>query len=172
MKRPNCLEAAAKHVAHMDARGAAVVMRLTLRYVTASLVYLVAGITLAALTFSGILRMGLAAYYFMQLYGFVAMMIFGLSYLFIPAFSHAYLHSIRLARVQFWLANFGTIGLTVGFSGYIPVKFDQPVIYASFVLQSLAIYAHAYNIWMTIRGWKGSPGETFGRKSGSTSSSG
>ncbi len=89
---------------------AAVVMQLSLKYVKASLIYLVVGATLMLLTFSRFLNFEITAFYFMQLYGFVAMMIFGLSYLFIPAFAHAFLHSLRLAKLQFWLMNIGVIG--------------------------------------------------------------
>lgn len=133
-------------------------MRLTVRYVLASLCYLVVGITLAALAFTGFISFNVTAFYFMQLYGFVAMMIFGLSYLFIPAFSHAFLHSLRLARVQFWLANIGTISLTTAMSGLIPHEYARWIIPSGFVFQILAIYAHAYNIVMTLYQWKKSPG--------------
>ena len=52
--------------------------------------------------------------------GKVAMMIFGLSCLFVPSFAHAFLHSLKLAKLQFWLINFGVAGLTVSFSGLLP----------------------------------------------------
>lgn len=65
---------------------AAVVMQLSLKYVKASLIYLVVGGTLILLTFAHLLPFEMTAFYFMQLYGFVAMMIFGLSYLFVPSF--------------------------------------------------------------------------------------
>src|SRR5208282_5156950 len=99
---------------------AAVVMQLSLRYVKASLIYLVAGGTLLLLTFGRVLSFEMTAFYFMQLYGFVAMMIFGLSYLFVPSFAHAFLHSLRLAKIQFWLMNIGIIGMTIAFSGMLP----------------------------------------------------
>jgi hypothetical protein len=82
---------------------AAVVMQLSLRYVKASLVYLVVGGSLLLTTFTHVLAIEMTAFYFMQLYGFVAMMIFSLSYLFVPSFSHAFLHSLKLAKLQFWL---------------------------------------------------------------------
>jgi len=87
-------------------------MQLSLRYVKASLIYLISGGTLLLLTFAHILPFEMTAFYFMQLYGFVAMMIFGLSYLFVPSFAHAFLHSLRLAKMQFWLMNLGIIGMT------------------------------------------------------------
>ncbi len=85
----------------------------------ASLIYLIAGGTLLLLTLSHVLSFEMTASYFMQLYGFVAMMIFGLSYLFVPTFAHAFLYSLRLAKTQFWLMNIGVIGLAVPFSGML-----------------------------------------------------
>jgi hypothetical protein len=143
---------------------AAVVMQLSLKYVKASITYLAAGGTLLLLTFSHVIPFDLTAFYFMQLYGFVAMMIFGLSYLFVPSFAHAFLHSLRLARLQFWLMNIGVIGMAAVFSGLIP--YDPNMRYAtvgSLLILVLALYIHVYNLWMTMRAWKGSPGEKLAR---------
>ncbi len=135
-------------------------MQLSLRYVKASLIYLVAGGTLLLLTFGHVLSFEMTAFYFMQLYGFVAMMIFGLSYLFVPSFAHAFLHSLRLAKIQFWLMNIGVIGMSVGFSGMLPYSFDSKfLVLGSLSLLVIALYLHFYNLWRTIRGWRGSPGE-------------
>jgi len=145
-------------------------MQLSLRYVKASLAYLVVGGTLLLLTFTHVLAFEMSAFYFMQLYGFVAMMIFGLSYLFVPSFSHAFLHSLRLAKLQFWLVNLGVIGLTISFSGLIPYTESlQFIVVGSLVIQVLALYLHAYNLWMTMRGWKGSPGEALAKQSSAPS---
>ncbi len=144
----------------MQGPTAAVVMQLSLKYVKASLLYLLAGATLMLLTFSHIIAFDMTAFYFMQLYGFVAMMIFGLSYLFVPSFSHAFLHSLTLAKLQFWLMNIGVIGLTVSFSGLLPYTLRLgPLVIGSILVQLVALYMHAYNLWQTMRGWKGSPGE-------------
>jgi len=143
---------------------AAVVMRLSLKYVKASLVYLAAGVTLLLLTFSHVIPFELTGFYFMELYGFVAMMIFGLSYLFVPSFAHAFLHSMRLANLQFWLMNIGVVGVASVFSGLIP--YNPAIKYANigflFVLV-IAVYIHVFNLWMTMRGWRGSPGEKLAR---------
>lgn len=139
---------------------AAVVMRLSLKYVKASLVYLAAGVTLLLLTFSHVIAFDLTGFYFMQLYGFVAMMIFGLSYLFVPSFAHAFLHSMRLARLQFWLMNIAVVGMATVFSGLIP--YNPAIKYATvgfLLVLVIAVYTHVSNLWMTMRGWRGSPGE-------------
>lgn len=145
---------------------AAVVMQLSLKYVKASLLYLAVGGTLLLLTFTHLLPFEMTAFYFMQLYGFVAMMIFGLSYLFVPSFAHAFLHSLRLARLQFWLMNVGVIGLTISFSGMLPYSPNLNfIVIGSLVIQVLSLYMHAYNLWQTMRAWKGSPGEKLARES-------
>lgn len=139
-------------------------MQLSLRYVKASLIYLVSGGTILLLTFAHILPFEMTAFYFMQLYGFVAMMIFGLSYLFVPSFAHAFLHSLRLAKTQFWLMNLGIIGMTVSFSGLIPYNPNITyLVVSSLIVLVLALYLHAYNLWRTMQGWKGSPGEKLAR---------
>jgi hypothetical protein len=138
-------------------------MALSLRYAKASVLYLAAGSTLILLTFLGILQFSISAFYFMELYGFVAMMIFGVSYLFIPAFSHKTLYSFKLAQWQFWLFNIGTIGMVVGFSGLVVGPAVQVIQIEAIMVQVVAIYLHAYNIWKTTSGWKGSPGEALAR---------
>ena len=135
-------------------------MQLSLKYVKASLIYLVAGGTLLLLTFAHVLAFEMTAFYFMQLYGFVAMMIFGLSYLFVPSFAHAFLHSLRLAKIQFWMMNIGVIGMTIVFSGLLPYSSDIGfLVISSLSLLVIALYIHFYNLWRTMRAWKGSPGE-------------
>jgi len=128
--------------------------------VKASLIYLVAGGTLLLLTFGHVLSFEMTAFYFMQLYGFVAMMIFGLSYLFVPSFAHAFLHSLRLAKIQFWLMNIGIIGMTIVFSGMLPYSSDAKfLVLGSLSSLVVALYMHFYNLWRTMRAWKGSPGD-------------
>jgi hypothetical protein len=139
-------------------------MQLSLRYVKASLVYLMAGGTLLLLTFTHLLPFDMTAFYFMQLYGFVAMMIFGLSYLFVPSFAHAFLHSLKLAKVQFWLMNIGIIGMTLSFSGVLPYSSNiRFLVVSSLTILVMALYIHAYNLWQTMRSRKGSPGEKLAR---------
>jgi cbb3-type cytochrome oxidase subunit 1 len=143
---------------------AAGVMQLSLKYVKASLTYLAVGGTLLLLTFAHLMPFDMTAFYFMQLYGFVAMMIFGLSYLFVPSFAHAFLHSLRLAKLQFWLMNIGVIGMTIAFSGLLPYNPNiRFLVVGSLVMLVLALYMHVYNLWRTMRGWKGSPGEKLAR---------
>ena len=155
----------------MQGPTAAVVMQLSLRYVKASLIYLVVGATLMLLTFAHVFPFEITAFYFMQLYGFVAMMIFGLSYLFVPAFAHAFLHSLRLAKLQFWLMNIRVVGLTISSSGLLPYTQNvRQIVVVSLLVQVIALYLHAYNLWRTMRRWRGSPGEKMAREAAAAKS--
>jgi cbb3-type cytochrome oxidase subunit 1 len=140
-------------------------MALALRYAKASVLYLAVGSTLVLLTFTGLLQFSISAFYFMELYGFVAMMIFGVSYLLVPAFSRKPLFSFQLARYQFWLFNVGTVGLVIGFSATFQSDWTRALQVGSFAFQVLAVYMHAYNIWRTASGWKGSPGDLLAHSS-------
>ena len=139
-------------------------MQLTLKYVKASLTYLTAGVTLLLLTFSHLISFDLTGFYFLELYGFVAMMIFGLSYLFVPSFAHAFLHSMKLATLQFWMMNIGIIGMATVFGGILP--YNPNIRYftvGSLLILACAVYIHVYNLSTTMRAWKGSPGEKLAR---------
>ncbi len=148
-----------KGCAKLGAVNAARAMSLGLKYAKASVLYLATGSTLVLLNFLQVISFYMFAFYFMELYGFVASMIFGVSYLLIPAFAHRPLHSVSLAEAQFWLFNIGTIGLTMGFSGLVTGSWVAAVQAAALLFQVVAVYMHAYNIWMTAGGWKGSTGE-------------
>jgi len=94
----------------------------------------------------------------------VAMMIFGLSYLFVPSFAHTFLHSMRLAKLQFWLMNIGVVGMAAVFSGLIP--YNPTIKYATvgfLLVLAIAVYTHAFNLWTTMRAWRSSPGEKLAR---------
>jgi len=128
---------------------ASIVMSLTLKYVRASLLYLAIGTTFVALSMLSILPFSLTAFYFMQLYGFVANMVIGLSYLFIPSFSRNYLYSLGAAKAHFLLSNSAVILLTISFSGIIDLPKIIPGI--SLAVLAFSVYLHVFNVFMTIR---------------------
>jgi len=54
--------------------------------------------------------------------------------------------------------------MTVVFSGLIP--YDPNIRFATvgfLTVLVIAVYIHAYNLWVTMRSWKGSPGEKLAR---------
>jgi hypothetical protein len=145
---------------------AVLVMRDTLRYIQASLIYMVAGLALYILSLNGVIIFNQDAFFLTQLYGFVAMMIFGISYLFIPAFSHKHLYSLKLIRAQFILANAGVLSMATLFSGVLRLNSPSPILISiPLTLELVAVCTHAFNLWMTMQGYGVVPGAKIARQS-------
>lgn len=115
---------------------------LTKRFIYASIAYMIVGM--------GILAAGIeiyTAFYFMQLYGFVGMMIFGISYHVIPRFNgKPHVHSESLGNAHFLLANTGIIGLTISFSSHVFAAARG----VFFIMLLASLLSYAYNIHRTM----------------------
>ena len=60
--------------------------------------------------------------------------------------------------------NVGVICMLISFSGLLP--YDPNVRFfaiTSLIVQVVALYLHVYNMWRTMKGWRGSPGEKLAR---------
>ena len=89
----------------------------------------------------------------MNLLGFVAMMIFGVAYHVIPRFTGNALHSRRLARLHWWLANAGLALMVTGFGlGPRIGSSALPVLAVGGMLSAVGAYTFIYNVWRTIDG--------------------
>lgn len=88
------------------------VYRVAFRFVLMSLVYLAIGVSLGGLIFVGV-RIPIFIHVHLNLYGFLLMFVFGMAYKLVPPMfaRRQGLFSLRLARLQFWLANGGLLGL-------------------------------------------------------------
>ncbi len=87
-----------------------------IRYFTvASLIYLIvgAGLGLIMAVYPASVSYLLLAHVHFLLLGFIAMMIYSVSYHVLPRFSGFKLYSEPLMTVQFYLANIGLIGMTL-----------------------------------------------------------
>lgn len=86
--------------------------RVAFRFVLMSLVYLAIGVSLGGLIFLGV-RIPIFIHAHLNLYGFLLMFIFGMAYKLVPPMfaRRQQLFSLRLARLQFWLANGGLLGM-------------------------------------------------------------
>jgi len=89
----------------------------------------------------------------LNLIGWMSMMIFGVGYHILPRFSGQHLYSRKMAIVQFWTANIGLVGMTVGLGmlahdigGGGPIAgISSVVVFVSFLLFGL-------NMLLTIKG--------------------
>ncbi len=150
----------------MEPTKAALVMKDTLRYIQASIIYMVGGLALYILSLNSFITFNQDAFFLTQLYGFVAMMIFGISYLFIPAFSHKQLFSLKLIRTQFIVANAGVLSMATLFSGALRLNSPPPFLTSlPLTIEFVAVTIHAFNLWMTLGGYGADPVATLARQS-------
>ncbi len=123
------------------------------KYTSASIVYFFIGCTLGALMFLSPTRIysTMPAHAHINLVGFVSMMIFGVSYHMFPRFAGSPLHSLPIARVQFYLLNIGLIGMVILFAfadrDGIIYRYLLPI-FSTITTVSFGLYV--YNAWKTI----------------------
>jgi cbb3-type cytochrome oxidase subunit 1 len=89
----------------------------------------------------------------MMVLGFVSMMIFGVAYHVIPRFTGHPLHSPRLARAHWWVANSGLSLLVAGFVVRPhALRAGAPLLAFGGLLAMSGAYLFAYNLWRTLDG--------------------
>jgi cbb3-type cytochrome oxidase subunit 1 len=126
--------------------------RYVLRFLRASLAWLVAGVTLGvAMAVHPAWAIYRTAHLHMLLLGFVVMMIAGVAYHVMPRFAATPLHSPRVASWHFVAAN---VGLALLASGFI-VRFHAATAGAWLLgiggtLSAAGAYALVWNLWRTL----------------------
>ncbi|MDH4100455.1 MAG: cbb3-type cytochrome c oxidase subunit I [Nitrospirota bacterium] len=126
------------------------------RFIKASLIYFLVSAILGTLMATRLVPVQFFPHAHLNLIGWVSMMIFGVAYKMLPTMFAAkqVVHSLSLARLHFWLANVGLIGMSVTFvcKDYCPVTWAGPLLLGIFALVELAGSAvFFYNIWMTFK---------------------
>ena len=121
-------------------------------FLRASLVWLVAGVTLGVgMAVSPALIVLRTAHIHMLLLGFVTGMIFGVGYHVFPRFAGRPLPSRHLALVHWWLANTGIAAMAVGFALRARgVAWSPVLLSAGGSAAALGAYLFAWNIWRTL----------------------
>lgn len=122
------------------------------RFLRASLVWLVVGVTLGvAMAASPPLVIYRTAHIHLLLLGFVAGMIFGVGYHVFPRFAGRPLQSPRLMLVHWWLANGGVAAMASAFAlRAAGVTWSPTLLAAGGTAAALGAYLFAWNIWRTL----------------------
>jgi cbb3-type cytochrome oxidase subunit 1 len=125
---------------------------LVVRFLRASLVWLVAGVTLGvAMAASPALVVYRTAHLHLLLLGFVAGMIFGVGYHVFPRFAGRPLRHPALVPVHWWLANGGVAAMASGFAlRAAGVTWGPALLAAGGTAAALGAYLFAWNVWRTI----------------------
>ncbi|MGC8537542.1 MAG: hypothetical protein ACP5MZ_00975 [Candidatus Micrarchaeia archaeon] len=87
---------------HMDSK-------LSVYYMSAAFAYLVVGSVLFLISLSGFLPIRFDYIFIMWFFGFVMMMIFGLSYMFAPGLSHSGYANYKTVEAELIVLNFGIL---------------------------------------------------------------
>jgi len=120
--------------------------KLARSYMAIAFAYLLIGTILLALDIIGLIPIKHDPIFILELYGFVTMMIFGLSYIFAPGLSHATFANYKSVAVELAAMNIGIILLFLSMVGLFgsTATILMPLALALLVL---AILIHVANIW-------------------------
>jgi cbb3-type cytochrome oxidase subunit 1 len=121
-------------------------------FLKASLVWLVAGVTLGVcMAVHPALIAYRAAHIHLLLLGFVAGMIFGVGYHVFPRFAGRPLRDPRLLMPHWWLTNGGVAAMSAGFILRAEGIAGSPSLLAvGGAAAAIGAYLFAYNIWRTV----------------------
>ncbi|MCL4404685.1 MAG: hypothetical protein M1544_02535 [Candidatus Marsarchaeota archaeon] len=128
----------------MDNVGA--ISRLARVYIAIAFVYLLVGTLILAADLAGVIKMEHDPIFVLELYGFVSMIIFGLSYIFAPGLSHSVFANYKSVVVELATFNIGIILVFLSMSGLFgPVS--SAVMLPALLLLVLGVLIHIANIF-------------------------
>ena len=120
--------------------------KLARSYMAIAFAYLLFGTIILALDLTGIISIKHDPIFILELYGFVTMMIFGLSYIFAPGLSHATFANYKSVAVELAAMNIGIILLFLSMIGLFG-NAANILLPFGLALLFLAILIHVANIW-------------------------
>lgn len=118
---------------------------LSIRFFMAAVVYLLAGVTILTLNNLGLASLGRQVVSHLLLIGWAVMAVFGAQYIMLPMLQLKTLAWESLAKVQFFVANLGVIGLAWGF-----VRGGTPFIAGGGAVVFLASVLFVAVIWRSV----------------------
>ena len=119
---------------------------LVLRFIATSFAYLLAGLVFFLFAMLGIMNLERDAIFVLWLFGFVAMIIFGLSYMFSSGLSRSSAFMNSTVKKEYVLLNIGVIAFFLGFSGAIPVIYGKPVALFGLIAIMVSVSLHLMNL--------------------------
>ncbi len=123
--------------------------RMARIYIATGFLYFIIGTILLALNLSNLIAINRDPIFILLLYGFVAQLIFGVSYIFVPGVSRHSGTDYRIIIAEYILLNIGIIAFEiVALSG----QKDVAVLITGLIVLIVAVLLHATNIWRTIIG--------------------
>lgn len=119
---------------------------LVLRFIATSFVYLLAGLIFLTLNLAGVLNLNRDAIFILWLFGFVAMIVFGLSYMFSSGLARSSALINSTVSKEYILLNFGVVAFFIGFSGVVPQPVGKPLAIIGLFAIMISVSFHLLNI--------------------------
>lgn len=132
--------------ANASRRSLGVDSTLVLRFIATSFAYLLAGLIFFLMNLTGVLNLERDAIFVLWLFGFVAMIIFGLSYMFSSGLSRSSALMNSTVKKEYGLLNLGVIGFFLGFSGVLPVIYGKPIALIGLLAIIVSVSLHLMNL--------------------------
>lgn len=128
--------------------------RLCRQFILASIVYFFVGSLLGVLRLLGWSAIPPFIHLHLNFFGWISMMIFGVGYKLLPNYAgKMVIYSLTMARIQFWFANLGFIGMLCFYALWSVagshVAFALTILGAATVIASIALFG--LNVWLTFR---------------------
>lgn len=132
--------------ANASRRALGVDSSLVLRFIATSFAYLLTGLIFFLVNLMGLLSLNRDAIFVLWLFGFVSMIVFGLSYMFSSGLSRSSALMNRTVKAEYVLLNLGVIAFFLGFSGALPLVYGKPVALAGLIGIIISVSLHLMNL--------------------------
>jgi len=128
--------------------------RLCRQFILVSLLYFFVGSLLGVFLLLGWQAVPRFVHLHLNFFGWISMMIFGVGYKLLPNYAgKIVIHSLTMARVQFWLANLGFLGLLIFYALWSArrgqVVFALTIVSAVVLVAAIVLFG--LNVWFTFR---------------------
>ncbi|MHB1493116.1 MAG: hypothetical protein ACYCSG_05725 [Thermoplasmataceae archaeon] len=121
-------------------------IKTVLLFITSSFLYLMTGLIFLALELSGFISIRRDAIFIIWLFGFVAMIIFGLSYMFVSGLTRKKAFMNITMNYEYVFLNTGIIAFFIGFSGVIIYSTAKYFAVFGLALLMTAVALHIVNL--------------------------
>ena len=135
---------------------------LVLRFIATSFVYLLAGLVFLTFDLIGAMDLNRDAIFILWLFGFVAMIVFGLSYMFSSGLARSFALINSTISKEYVLLNLGVVAFFIGFSGTVPQIIGKPLTIFGLIALMVSVILHLINIVLISRPKKAPPVEKRG----------
>ena len=140
---------------HGERKQGPINIRYVLRFIAVSFLYLLAGIIALIVSMIPLVQIARDSIFILWLFGFVTMIIFGLSYMFVSGLSRSKAYAEKSINFEFFSMNAGVILFFIGFNMQYVSSFIKLLALVGLLLILFSEAAHVFNIIYMVSGKEG-----------------